>query len=55
VAKRRREALPEFYKKLLDRYNINPATAIFIDDNPRNVKARRAPACMAFISQVQNN
>ena len=34
-----RKPFPEFYKKLLDRYNINPATAIFIDDNIRNVKA----------------
>ena len=34
-----RKPFPEFYQKLLERYNIDPATAIFIDDNLRNVKA----------------
>ena len=28
-----------FYKKLLDRYNVDPARSLFIDDNLRNVKA----------------
>lgn len=28
-----------FYQKLLDRYNIDPAKSLFIDDNLRNVKA----------------
>src|SRR6188474_917588 len=28
-----------FYEKLLDRYNVKPSQAIFIDDNLRNVKA----------------
>jgi 2-haloacid dehalogenase len=28
-----------FYQKLLDRYNVDPATSLFIDDNLRNVKA----------------
>ncbi|MEL6846400.1 MAG: HAD-IA family hydrolase, partial [Bacteroidota bacterium] len=28
-----------FYELLLERYNINPETAIFIDDSARNVKA----------------
>jgi 2-haloacid dehalogenase len=30
---------PEFYKLLLDRYNINPSEALFIDDNLRNILA----------------
>lgn len=34
-----RKPFPEFYRRLLDRYNVNPAEAIFIDDNLRNVKA----------------
>lgn len=34
-----RKPFPDFYKRLLDRYNVNPSTAIFIDDNLRNVKA----------------
>ena len=34
-----RKPFPEFYQKLLDRYNIDPARAIFIDDNLRNVTA----------------
>lgn len=32
-----RKPFPEFYRILLDRYNINPADAIFIDDSHRNV------------------
>lgn len=34
-----RKPFPEFYQRLLNRYNVNPANAIFIDDNLRNVKA----------------
>jgi len=30
---------PVFYQLLLDRYNIDPTSAIFIDDSARNVKA----------------
>ena len=30
---------PEIYRLLLDRYNIDKATAIFIDDNKDNIKA----------------
>ena len=33
-----RKPFPEFYQRLLDRYNVDPATALFIDDNLRNVK-----------------
>jgi 2-haloacid dehalogenase len=34
-----RKPAPEFYQMLLDRYNVNPAEALFIDDNYRNVLA----------------
>lgn len=34
-----RKPFPEFYQRLLDRYNVDPAKALFIDDNLRNVKA----------------
>ena len=34
-----RKPFPEFYQRLLTRYNVNPAEALFIDDNLRNVKA----------------
>ena len=37
-----RKPFPEFYQLLLDRYNINPSGALFIDDNLRNVKAAEA-------------
>jgi len=32
---------PQFYQLLLDRHNINPSEALFIDDNYRNVLAAR--------------
>lgn len=34
-----RKPFPEFYQRLLNRYNVKPAEALFIDDNLRNVKA----------------
>ncbi len=34
-----RKPFPEFYQRLLDRYDLKPSEAIFIDDNARNVKA----------------
>jgi 2-haloacid dehalogenase len=34
-----RKPFPEFYQRLLDRYNVNPSEALFIDDSLRNVKA----------------
>jgi 2-haloacid dehalogenase len=34
-----RKPFPEFYKVLIDRYNLSPAETLFIDDNLRNVKA----------------
>lgn len=33
---------PKIYQLLLERYQVNPATAVFADDNLRNVKAARA-------------
>jgi 2-haloacid dehalogenase len=34
-----RKPFPEFYQRLLDRYNVDPAQALFIDDSMRNIKA----------------
>jgi len=34
-----RKPFPEFYQRLLNRYNVKPEEALFIDDNLRNVKA----------------
>lgn len=34
-----RKPFPEFYQLLLSRFSIDPSTAIFIDDNLRNVAA----------------
>lgn len=34
-----RKPFPEFYRCLLDRYDVNPAGTVFIDDNLRNVEA----------------
>ncbi|OCX51175.1 HAD family hydrolase [Mucilaginibacter sp. PPCGB 2223] len=36
-----RKPAPEFYKLLLDRYGVEPAEALFIDDNYRNILAAR--------------
>lgn len=36
-----RKPAPQFYRLLLERYNVNPAEALFIDDNYRNVLAAR--------------
>lgn len=36
-----RKPVPEFYNLLLQRYNVKPEEAIFIDDNLRNVEAAR--------------
>jgi 2-haloacid dehalogenase len=34
-----RKPFPEIYKILFDRFDVNPANAVFIDDNLRNIKA----------------
>ncbi|RYE55512.1 MAG: HAD family phosphatase, partial [Sphingobacteriales bacterium] len=36
-----RKPFPEFYHRLLDRYEVKPEEAIFIDDNLRNVNAAK--------------
>jgi 2-haloacid dehalogenase len=38
-AEKMRKPQPEFYRLLLDRYHIDPTTALFIDDNYRNILA----------------
>ena len=37
-----RKPFPEFYQLLMDRFSINKAQAVFIDDNLRNVEAAEA-------------
>ena len=37
-----RKPFPQFYQLLLDRYQIDPASSLFIDDNLRNVRAAEA-------------
>jgi 2-haloacid dehalogenase len=36
---KKRKPHPEFYQILFDRYKINPANALFIDDNLKNIEA----------------
>ena len=40
--KKTRKPFPEFYKILLDRYKIDPAKSIFIDDVLRNILGAQA-------------
>jgi 2-haloacid dehalogenase len=37
-----RKPHPEFYHILFDRYQVNPSTALFIDDNIKNIKGAQA-------------
>jgi 2-haloacid dehalogenase len=37
-----RKPFPEFYRLLLNRYDVNPGQALMIDDNLRNIKAAEA-------------
>ena len=37
-----RKPFPEFYQILFDRYQVNPAETVFIDDSLRNIKAGEA-------------
>jgi len=37
-----RKPFAEFYQRLLERYNVKPQEALFIDDNLRNVRAAEA-------------
>ena len=34
-----RKPHPEFFQILFDRYKVDPATSIFIDDNLKNIEA----------------
>jgi 2-haloacid dehalogenase len=43
-----RKPFPEFYQRLLDRYNVNPQNALFIDDNLRNVRAAEELGIMSI-------
>ena len=43
-----RKPFPEFYQRLLDRYHVDPANALFIDDNLRNVKAAEKMGIMSL-------
>jgi len=36
-----RKPFPEFYQILFDRYQVNPAHTLFIDDNPKNIVGAR--------------
>lgn len=36
-----RKPFPEFYQILFDRYQVNPAQTLFIDDNPKNIVGAR--------------
>jgi 2-haloacid dehalogenase len=50
-----RKPFPEFYHRLLDRYQVNPAEALFIDDNIKNVEAAKMLGINSihFISSTQ--
>lgn len=50
-----RKPFPEFYQRLLNRYDVDPATALFVDDNLRNVKAAEQLGIQSihFLSPVQ--
>jgi 2-haloacid dehalogenase len=43
-----RKPFPEFYHRLLNRYNVKAEEAIFIDDNLRNVKAAQELGITSF-------
>lgn len=54
-AEKMRKPAPEFYQILLDRYQVNPREALFIDDNYRNVVAAEKAGIKTihFISSEQ--
>ena len=37
-----RKPFPDFFQILFDRYNVNPANALFIDDSLRNIEGAKA-------------
>ena len=52
---RTRKPFPEFYRRLLDRYHLDPALSVFIDDSLRNIKAAESLGitCIHFRDAVQ--
>lgn len=50
-----RKPFPEFFQLLFDRFQINPARSIFIDDNLRNVKAGEAMGLRGIHFQSAEN
>lgn len=50
-----RKPFPEFFQILFDRHNVNPATALFIDDNLRNIEGGKAVGLpgIHFVSPAQ--
>lgn len=52
---RTRKPFPEIYQVLLQRFNVNPAEALFIDDSLRNIKGAEAVGIPAihFTSAAQ--
>ena len=49
-----RKPFPAFYQRLLDRYNVNPSEALFIDDSLRNIKAAEAMGIKSIHFQDAN-
>ncbi len=49
-----RKPFPDFYQILFDRYNINPAQAVFIDDNVKNVIGSREVGLPVIHFQTPN-
>ena len=43
-----RKPYPQFYQRLLDRYDVSPNEALFIDDSIRNVKGAEALGIMTI-------
>jgi 2-haloacid dehalogenase len=56
-AEKMRKPTPEFYHILLDRYQVKPEEALFIDDNYRNILAaeKLGIQCIHFTSAEQLN
>jgi len=46
-----RKPFPEFYQRLLKKFNIEPSAALFIDDSSRNVKAAQEVGINSIVFQ----
>jgi 2-haloacid dehalogenase len=46
-----RKPFPEFYRRLLSKFNIEPSQALFIDDSMRNVKAAEEIGIKSIVFQ----